>query len=192
MLSQPPWLNSATDSTSSSFGNRSLSSEHETHSSSSIFGGQSTNSSLDSHNEMNVSFPAPKSNKRRRCESAEDFLGTSTKQGIQIIYSSAAGLQVDQNAVSMFERWLSDCPSIFPGDQDFAHLAFLTKTSVQAIKSWFGSRLRERHIDNSIFEMWLSTYPSVYPGEEEFKNPSCFDKTQPRDGENVVCTKAEV
>ena len=87
----------------------------------------------------------------------------------QIVYSNATNLELDQSAVSLFERWLADCPSIYPGDQDFANLAFLTKASVQAVRSWFGKRLRERRMDDSMFEVWLSNYPTVYPGEEEFE-----------------------
>jgi hypothetical protein len=167
VLSQHNWPNSETASTSSSFDGHS--SGFEKHASTSSLGTYSMNSSSYSQTQAD-SFNTSKSNKRRFCERTMEDPVPSVPQ-IQVVdLGTMLGMEADQNAISIFESWLSDCPSIYPENSEFSDLAALTKLDVGVVKSWFVRRLRAYRMDDSTFENWLHKYPSVYPREDEFRS----------------------
>ncbi|KAN0105883.1 hypothetical protein V8E51_008759 [Hyaloscypha variabilis] len=170
LLSQHNWPSSETDSTSSSFDGHS--SGFEKHSSTSSLATYSTNSSSYSQNPEGDSFNTSKPNKRRYCErTMEDPVPQGAQ--VQLVYpADMLSLEPNQTAISIFESWLSACPSIYPEDSEFSNLAALTKIDAGVVKSWFVARLRAHRMDraNSMFEDWLDSYPLVYPGDEEFRS----------------------
>jgi hypothetical protein len=168
LLFQHTWPSSEANSTSSGFDGHS--SGFEKHSTTSSLGTYSTNSSSCSQIHEDSSFNASKPNKRRFCErTMEDFAPFMPQ--IQFVYpENMLDMEVDQNAISIFESWLSRDPSTYPGDSEFSSFAALTKLDVKVVKSWFVKRLRAQRMDYSSFEAWLYEYSSVYPGDDEFKS----------------------
>jgi serine/threonine protein kinase len=54
---------------------------------------------------------------------------------------------ISKNAVSVFENWLKNYPSILiPEDEHFRALATLTGLKPEAVKSWFGQKLRQETV----------------------------------------------
>jgi len=81
------------------------------------------------------SFNTSKSNKRRFCERTMEDPVPSVPQ-IQVVdLGTMLGMEADQNAISVFERWLSEYPSIYPENSEFSGLAALTKLDVGVVKS---------------------------------------------------------
>jgi hypothetical protein len=168
LLSQHNWPSSGTDSTSSSFG--SPLSGFQNHPSTSSLGSYSTNSGLCSQSLESDAFNTSNPNKRRYCERSAEEAGPPASR-VQLVYSdNLLDMEIDPIAISIFESWLSTCPSIYPEDSESRNLAALTKLEVGIVKSWFARKLRARRIDDSIFETWLCSYPSTYPGDEEFRS----------------------